>query len=328
MTAENNASRNTVPTLSSADTAREAGGRLDWTDLNGQARSLPLGSSVRIGRSSDNDIILNDGRVSRRHARIVAEGARYLLTDLNSGNGTFVNDAAITGPTELHPGDRIGIGETVLTFGTVALLSVSEEPALSLPKGSELPRRPERQAGPRLVAATLAADGSTVVPAGQTTAGWLELPTGEERILGSEVRIGRASKNDITIEDPEISRVHALIRRIDDRYVLADLGSANGVAVNGEPVLTPRALEHGDQIELGDTTLRFYLRSLAGADGPAGGEEGVASQTSIFSLAGLTGSSSRALTATCGSSRSSSATCAATPPCPSGSTMPSSRPRS
>ncbi len=119
MTAGNNGSRNTVPTLSSADTAREAGqgnGRLDWTDLNGQARSLPLGSSVRIGRSSDNDIILNDGRVSRRHARIVAEGARYLLTDLNSGNGTFLNDAAITGPTELHPGDRIRIGDNEFSY--------------------------------------------------------------------------------------------------------------------------------------------------------------------------------------------------------------------
>ena len=157
MTARDDRSRSTAPTLSSPDTAREAGGRLDWTDLNGQPRSLPLGASVRIGRSSDNDIILNDGRVSRRHARIVAEGGRYLLTDLNSGNGTFVNDAPITGPTELHPGDRIGIGETVLTFGTVAPLSVSEEPALSLPKGSELPRRPERQTGPRIVAATLAA---------------------------------------------------------------------------------------------------------------------------------------------------------------------------
>ena len=236
----------------------DGGGRLDWTDPGGQARSLPFGAMVRIGRAGENDIILHDKLVSRRHATIVGEGGRYVLTDLNSANGTLVNDRPITGTAELRPGDRITIGDTVLTFSKVVPI--------------DLPPRPERTTAARVVAATLAPDGSTVVPVEQTTVGWLELPTGEQRILGSEVRLGRSAKNDITIEDPQCSRVHALIRRIDDRYVLSDLGSANGVAVNGEQVLMPRTLTEGDRIEMGETVLRFHLRPLTAADGASRAE--------------------------------------------------------
>ena len=53
-----------------------------------------------------------------------------------------------------------------------------------------------------------------------------------------------------------MSRRHAVIRKVDDRFVLADLGSTNGTAVNGEDV-SERALEAGDEITVGSTILRF-----------------------------------------------------------------------
>ena len=68
--------------------------------------------------------------------------------------------------------------------------------------------------------------------------------------------------NDIQVNDDLISRNHIHIRRIDNHFVLSDLGSANGVRINGEPVLMPRELRDGDVIELGKTTLRFSLTSF------------------------------------------------------------------
>ncbi len=61
-----------------------------------------------------------------------------------------------------------------------------------------------------------------------------------------------------------MSRSHAHIRRIDGRFVLSDLGSVNGVRVNGEPVLTPRELADGDRIALGGAVLRFSLAPFGG----------------------------------------------------------------
>jgi pSer/pThr/pTyr-binding forkhead associated (FHA) protein len=56
-----------------------------------------------------------DPGASRRHARIHADGADYVLSDLGSTNGTFVNDES-AGEVMLHDGDRITIGTTVLEF--------------------------------------------------------------------------------------------------------------------------------------------------------------------------------------------------------------------
>ncbi|MFH0962650.1 MAG: FHA domain-containing serine/threonine-protein kinase [Planctomycetota bacterium] len=73
--------------------------------------SLPL----RIGRSSKNDIVLDDHSVSRRHARILLQDNRLLILDENSSNGTFVNDKR-TRLKKLHHGDEIQLGDIVLKF--------------------------------------------------------------------------------------------------------------------------------------------------------------------------------------------------------------------
>lgn len=246
-----------------------ATGRLEWTDPDGERHTLTVTNVVTIGRQEGNDIALLTDRVaSRRHARIETNGTGgFLLTDLGSSNGTLVNGQRVTAPVELRDGDTIAIGQTCFT---VAL---------------EPPPPP-----PRVVAATLTPDATTMVPLGPSAAGWLELPTGERRILGAETRIGRHAKNDITLDDTQVSRNHAHIRRIEDRFVLSDLGSANGVFVNGEVVLTPRTLADGDVIEIGDTKLTFSLVPFTGTSEVALIEEGqVASETRLFSLAGSLG---------------------------------------
>src|SRR5437870_5768171 len=63
-----------------------------------------------IGRAQTCQIVLQNGLVSRLHARIERTGARYVLHDTNSANGTFVNGRRITDSYLLKNGDRIGLG--------------------------------------------------------------------------------------------------------------------------------------------------------------------------------------------------------------------------
>ncbi|HEX9123460.1 MAG TPA: DUF3662 and FHA domain-containing protein [Actinomycetota bacterium] len=70
---------------------------------------------VTIGRLPECDVVLADPGASRRHASVRAEGGEFLLTDLGSTNGTFVNDEQVQ-ERWLADGDRITIGTTVIEF--------------------------------------------------------------------------------------------------------------------------------------------------------------------------------------------------------------------
>ena len=71
--------------------------------------------------------------------------------------------------------------------------------------------------------------------------------------------IGRSREADIVLEDPNVSRRHAAVRPSGGSWTIEDLGSTNGVSVNGVPIERPRVLAAGDRIELGTAELRFEL---------------------------------------------------------------------
>jgi tetratricopeptide (TPR) repeat protein len=71
---------------------------------------------VVIGRDEDCQLVLSDIAVSRKHAKITLEGARFFLSDLGSGNGTLLNGARIDARVELSAGDEIVIGERTMRF--------------------------------------------------------------------------------------------------------------------------------------------------------------------------------------------------------------------
>ena len=68
---------------------------------------------LTIGRDIHNDIVINDAEVSRHHARLVAQGGGYVLEDMGSTNGTFVNGQRLMGPHMLRLGEEISLGENV-----------------------------------------------------------------------------------------------------------------------------------------------------------------------------------------------------------------------
>lgn len=78
--------------------------------------TITLGEVVTLGRSPGNNIVLDDSQVSRNHALIRREGSSYMIIDLGSANGTFVNDRPVTSATVLHGNDIIRLGESVFDF--------------------------------------------------------------------------------------------------------------------------------------------------------------------------------------------------------------------
>jgi hypothetical protein len=74
--------------------------------------TMPLGEMLKIGRSDDCQLILDDDYVSTRHARIYAVDSGFLVEDLGSTNGTFLNDVRITAPTPFTLSDTLRIGRT------------------------------------------------------------------------------------------------------------------------------------------------------------------------------------------------------------------------
>ena len=83
----------------------------------GVATPFPLaGDEAVIGRHPDCEIQLDSNMVSRRHARVYRDGGRFLIEDLGSGNGTFINGARASGPTPVGDGDRVKVGPVLLRF--------------------------------------------------------------------------------------------------------------------------------------------------------------------------------------------------------------------
>lgn len=84
--------------------------------IEGPARgkTFDLKDELTVGRADKCHLVLDDTYVSQVHARIFSKNDNYILEDLGSTNGTYLNRRRITSPTELQRGDRVKIGKTVL----------------------------------------------------------------------------------------------------------------------------------------------------------------------------------------------------------------------
>ena len=109
---------------------------LDGLEMGHVFSELP--TPVSIGREEDNQIRLNDERVSRFHAKIQEDGGRIILTDLESTNGTRVNGHPIR-MRVLQIGDHVLIGRCLLLYGTPEQIAVR---AAELQKAGVAPASP------------------------------------------------------------------------------------------------------------------------------------------------------------------------------------------
>jgi putative ABC transport system ATP-binding protein len=187
-----------------------------------------LGQRYTIGRSPDNDLCLEEDIVSRHHARVERGGDGYVLVDLGTSNGTFVNGKKLTEPRLLQPYDRITIGSQEFEFRVAPAAPAVADASRST-------------AGPTPGSlACLVGDGGTRTP-----------------ITLREFSIGRTAGNDLVIDDPSVSRQHVTIHQDRDRFVLVDRDSTNGTFLNGQRVLVPQPLADRDVIAVGAVQLTF-----------------------------------------------------------------------
>lgn len=202
---------------------------------------------VSIGRASSSDVQLPDPTVSSSHASIRVHQTGYAAFDEGSTNGTFVNGTRIAAgrPKPLRSGDVVQVGAFAIAVEVAVAVPASTSAEQTAAMARRLAReilegRGEAPGAPTLTVLNGPAEGRVVT---------VPEPPGA-------LRIGRDEGCDLALSDADLSREHALVRRGDDGTWIEDLGSKNGVSVNGRAV-DRRRLRDRDEIELGKTTLFF-----------------------------------------------------------------------
>ncbi|MFC9917245.1 FHA domain-containing protein FhaB/FipA [Agromyces binzhouensis] len=102
-----------APTGDGGDATSENASRLVITSGSKSGAEFPLGrDEITIGRSSDSAIIIRDDYTSTHHARLMLWNGRWMIQDLDSTNGTFLNGSRVTVPTPIPLGATVKVGAT------------------------------------------------------------------------------------------------------------------------------------------------------------------------------------------------------------------------
>src|SRR4051794_11541844 len=107
----------------------------------GAGRQIQLTGPIVLGRDASADVVLDDGQISRRHARVTPSNGGVVVEDLESTNGTFVNDDEVQAPVELRPGDQLLVGVTLLQLRSPEQVRVQASAVRAVPPGLATPER-------------------------------------------------------------------------------------------------------------------------------------------------------------------------------------------
>jgi len=203
---------------------------------DGAAQARP-GRSQNVGEVGKNEAPLAKGEAAEGNAAV------FLLEDLTSYNGVFVNGLRITHAQALSHGDLIQIGDYRI---------VLQDEALTEPEASETADAKATVPSAALARASTLLDrpNRLVMLAGPTPGA--EFPLDRDRLT-----IGRSEDSTISVNHNSVSRLHCEVHALGDgRFEVVDKGSSNGVRVNSAE-LERGIVEPGDIIELGDVRFKF-----------------------------------------------------------------------
>jgi pSer/pThr/pTyr-binding forkhead associated (FHA) protein len=220
-------------------------------DDEGKRTVVPLTrDEYSIGRREGNVIRLTERNVSREHARLYKKSAPaltradFVLEDLTSYNGVYVNGLRVHHSHDLVHGDLVQIGD-------YRIILQSEEIELAADRSGPLDAKATLPTSPMARAASLLDRPNRLVMLAGPTPG-AEFPLDRERMS-----VGRAEDANISINHNSVSRLHCEVHALGDgRFEIVDKGSSNGVRVNGAD-LRRGIVEPGDVIELGDVRFKF-----------------------------------------------------------------------
>jgi len=231
-------------------------------------KEIPLKqATLSIGRTAANDLPIDNLAVSGHHAKIYLEADKFVLEDLNSLNGTFVNNQRIR-KSFLKNGDEVLIGKHTLVYideggapppppelaadRTMPMAKMEETMVLDTKKRREMLQK----------ATVVATDGASAAPAAEKV-GSLTVLAGKtdnhEYILtGRLSMIGKSDQATIKLKGWFAPAVAAVINRKESGYTVSPSGSET--KVNGQVTQGVRELKEGDIIEVAGTKLQFYYR--------------------------------------------------------------------
>jgi pSer/pThr/pTyr-binding forkhead associated (FHA) protein len=212
-----------------------------------------------FGRDAVSSVVIASPDASRRHAEIVTGPEGDVLVDLSS-NGTFVNGQRVSARHALRALDVIRIGAEEFRYYPPA--QPARRPEASPPAGAEF-RLSDTLIGiptPRPMQAVRRPEPSLPSPLAS-----LLVKRGERKgerfpIRSPIVNLGRADYNDVSLPDPSVSASHAKLQLREGVWLVTDLGSTNGTAVDDQPVTEETALSPGCTLRVGEVHLLFEPR--------------------------------------------------------------------
>ncbi|MFO1369867.1 MAG: FHA domain-containing protein [Marinagarivorans sp.] len=232
-------------------------------------------STITIGRGAFNYVRLESDSLSSQHASLHIDHGRAVLEDLNSTNGTFINNMPVKQPTELMHGDVISLGSEKLMLIDPENQDDATVFSLNLGGATALPATQFAQ----LNTGTLSAEETQALVCDVLKKAFASLPhenqdisilaalskTGVESVFkldtanppaGNSWSIGRDDGCALAINHPTVSTHHASLRCEEGRWFIKDSGSTNGTKVNGKRVVESEC-KSGDLISLGKLTCVF-----------------------------------------------------------------------
>ncbi len=189
---------------------------------------LEEGETLIIGRKGYGaQVEINDSSASRKHGEIRSKGGSFVIRDINSLNGIYVNGQRVRPDVwlEIKPGDQIKI--------------VSENLELVSDAESQLVNEPVVE--------------EEVVEFENTSSNDFKNFIKKNKV----VRIGRIPSNELVLDDPTVSREHAKISYENGEFWVEDLGSTNKTQINGKELRTKSRLKDSDEV-----TISFFAINL------------------------------------------------------------------
>ncbi len=227
-------------------------------------KEVPVGSRpIAIGRSPDNDLPVDNLAVSNYHARVYFEGGRLVVEDLDSLNGTFVNDLRVERAT-LHDGDSIHIGKHRIKVDATGDAPVPWDTG----RKAAAPRINETMVLDTKVRREMLQQAAAMGERTQFAAGRIKVPTlivlngrtdQKEYILTNRLTvIGKSTMATVRLKGWFKPQMAAQINQRDDGFYI---GPGDQVpTVNGSPIHGPVRLNDGDVIAVGRVRLNFIFR--------------------------------------------------------------------
>ncbi|MET9856924.1 FHA domain-containing protein [Streptomyces sp. NPDC006450] len=254
-------------------------------ELNGRTWTLDPSRSYSLGRDPQGDVVIDDARVSWRHATIAWNGRGWGIEDHGSTNGTYVRGARVQ-QAELVPGTPVHLGNATdgPRLNPVAPVAAqAPQPAVAQqapaqayaqqaqPQAPQQPWEqqvqqappfPQQQAQQPHQAQPFPQQHQQQQGGGGTPGyGDHRSPTTFHQLaLGHVMRIGRALENELVVSDLQVSRHHAEFHSMPGgRFEIRDLGSHNGTYVNGQPLAKSGTalLGPNDIVGVGHSTFRI-----------------------------------------------------------------------